>query len=338
VVAVADPWAAPIEGAPHLPPSVEACKRSRSTDGQEGWSFAYVNRTTGEAGVGLYGCSSWRCPYCAPRVFARDRDRIEAGLAAGGREWLAVTLTFDPRRWRGTWAAFRGAYPAWSRLAKRLRRAYGDVRYIAVAERHRSGWPHLHVLLRGARLLDAWREGSRQLGPFRRGGKVIYPTEPAWVRYVLRPLASECGFGTVVDGQQLDGHEACAAYLTSTQDGTLERASSSMGRRAAELVTSPGEGGKAYQLPLNAPAHFRRIRASRDLLEPHRRPGNPAVLLAIVKRPERSIAELDSYGVLCVVTGAIAARQLSIDDARRRKNRDERRVAMSTTTYPEYDP
>jgi hypothetical protein len=247
-------------------PSVEACQRKRWS--LLLWKRGAVDRATGEISSDQspvripFLCGSWRCQRCRLWRGALDWSRVRDGLAS--RDWwLYVVLTFDPSRFggledaAGAWRAYKAGYQLWSEGLKRaLERAVGRIEYVQTWERHRSGWPHVNVLLTGAGLRElVAREGlvEREIsGP---SGRVRRAAFPRRFRRKLLDLAAHHGFGRMGWVELVDRGrpDAMAGYLV---------------KLARELTGSSNEATKGYQSPLNAPRHFRRIRASRGVLPP----------------------------------------------------------------------
>lgn len=105
-------------------------------------------------------CRSWSCQECAPLRRMLCEIELRSGKPDAG---LTLTLQREPgvspERARGRMAE---AFP---RLMRWLRKqGMPDLAYYAVCERHKSGWPHLHVALRGwvfvpqKRISAKWRE------------------------------------------------------------------------------------------------------------------------------------------------------------------------------------
>lgn len=142
-----------------------------------------------------------------------------------------MVLGWSPRVYGGDFAAgYRGIKRCWDRLRKRLIREWGPIRYVIVAEQHASGFPHVNVLLVNSDLAAACRgDGWRRV----RAG---------WLRRAVRA----CGFGFRTWIEPVRSPEAISVYLSKLA----------------------GEIGKKSQVPLAAPPHFRRIRASRGMLPP----------------------------------------------------------------------
>lgn len=61
---------------------------------------------------------------------------------------LYLTLTYNPKRYRGSLEeAWHSLSPDWNRFLSALRKRYGGVRQLRSYECHKSGWPHIHVLI-----------------------------------------------------------------------------------------------------------------------------------------------------------------------------------------------
>ena len=136
----------------------------------------------------VYGhlrCKSYFCRKCAPKNAKKLKARI---LALGiGPGWTHCVLTWDPNK--GNIAeAVRGAPACWSRLRKRLKRRYPQLKYVWVLELTKKGYPHYHILF-----------------------------NTSLPKFWLSAVADECGLGriTYVTGVQGEGaaHYICK-YIT----------------------------------------------------------------------------------------------------------------------------
>lgn len=193
------------------------------------WTLEFLNRKTLRRWCVGFKCHSWRHDgECRRWKNAQDFVRIKGAIEKIGEEWVYVVLTFDRKSWDSIWKAYRGLLLCWARLRKRFVYSWGEVKYIALVEQHRDGWPHLNLLLYNRKLYEACQDdGWKQV---RQG----------W----LEPNAVECGFGFRTWIEPVRSEEAIAGYF----------------------VKLCGEIAKVDQVPVEAPAHFRRIRASKGLL------------------------------------------------------------------------
>lgn len=199
----------------------------------------------------VYRCRSWRCEgECRLWKGAQDFCRIRDGILKY-THWYHVGLTYDPKRHPQHWKLFRDALHHWAKLRKRITREFGSFRYVQTWEVHRSGVPHVHILLNN----DEWHARCRIARDIVR-------------REWLEPHAVECGFGERTWVEGLYSKEGMAGYLV---------------KLARELTGS----GKAYQIPVDAPPHFRRLRASQGLLPPPYK--NPDISGALFQCPIESM-------------------------------------------------
>jgi hypothetical protein len=115
-------------------------------------------------------------------------------------------------------------------------RAFGRFRYVQTWERFQAGGCHVNLITANRAILKML-------------GDLATPDKPPW--FVLN--GQDCGFGYKCWGEPLTGRPGdIAGYLT---------------KLARELT---GAGIK-NQIPLDAPRHFRRLRASRKTLPPRRK-------------------------------------------------------------------
>lgn len=180
-----------------------------------------------------FRCRSWRhkgkCSWWkGSQDFARSRELIEAES-----QWTYIVLTLDPKEFVSQWQAYRKIVFLWSKLRKRMVRQFGRMKYLQTLEAHRSGWPHLNVIIYNSRLFALAKTSWRV---FRRG----------W----LEKHAVDCGFGCRTWIEPVWGKSGeIAGYLT---------------KLSRELT---GTNVKD-QTPYNAPRNFRRLRASAHCLPP----------------------------------------------------------------------
>jgi hypothetical protein len=180
-----------------------------------------------------FTCRSWRHEgECRKWRGALDFWRIKEAIKKR-KDWVYIVLTFHQGNDYQRWQTYFKAGKAWDILRKRITRKYGKLAYVQTWERHVRGGCHVNLLLGNALIaqdveLD-WK---------------------TWRACFLRPNAVGSGFGYICWVERLDeNYNAMAGYLT---------------KLANELT---GAGIK-NQVPVDAPPHFRRIRASRGLLPP----------------------------------------------------------------------
>ena len=92
-------------------------------------------------------CLSWQCSHCA--------DTRKAGLIAeaiGGQPNIFLTLTLRRSQAQTAELGAKLLVHSWRLVRLRIMRKYGwkKLPFIAVFEPHKSGWPHLHIMLRSA--------------------------------------------------------------------------------------------------------------------------------------------------------------------------------------------
>lgn len=98
-------------------------------------------------------CHTWTCPRCAPR---RKKRLFKEAIT--GRPNRLITLTVRPDQFRTPHEAARALSLAWRRCRDTLKRYHGhsEIESLAVFERHKSGWPHLHILVRSRFISQRW--------------------------------------------------------------------------------------------------------------------------------------------------------------------------------------
>lgn len=180
-----------------------------------------------------FRCRSWR--HEGPcRQWKGAQDFVRVAQAVSSHNWWSyIVLTFAQRDWPSEWHQAKEGVKCWSRLRKRFTRAFGSVLYIQTWERHQKRGFHVNLALSSSAVARAV-------------GRLSSPTSWEW----LRRHAEESGFGYICWAERLRRDStALAGYLT---------------KLSRELT---GAGVK-NQVPVQAPPHFRRLRASRGLLPP----------------------------------------------------------------------
>lgn len=198
-----------------------------------------------------FRCNSWRHDgQCCLFKGWQDFTRVKAALESRWY-WTYMVLTFDQKDFLTKGEQWIKAKDMWAKLRKRIERHFGRTDYIQTWERFLKGGAHCNIALANFHLwkqVDKHdREAERSaIATFGQGVKKEFRTQ--FERNWLEWHAVECGFGKVVWADRIDNNaKGMAGYLCS---------------KAAELT---GAGIKD-QRPLDAPPHFRRLRASRGLL------------------------------------------------------------------------
>ncbi len=108
-------------------------------------SILYLDESTNKLVVVPTLCHRWDCPQCS-----RYKLRHARAIALAGRPERLVTLTTRPRQGYTIEQAIRWIRLRFRKLLADLRTDHPGLEYMAFVELHKSGWPHLHVLTRGA--------------------------------------------------------------------------------------------------------------------------------------------------------------------------------------------
>ena len=114
-------------------------------------------------------CKGWSCSYCGPRK-AKEMARLIGERAKEHGLSRFVTLTLDPKITPEN-QHIKYIREVWRKFRVYLKRKFGStVSFIAVMELHKSGYPHLHVLvdryIRQEWISHTWN----RLG----GGKIVF--------------------------------------------------------------------------------------------------------------------------------------------------------------------
>jgi hypothetical protein len=92
-------------------------------------------------------CKRWNCQYCGPKRAKRTKAAIRAMAEAHGLSRF-LTLTLDPKKLEAVGDPVAYIRSTFNKFRVYLQRRYGKgVKYICVLEFHKSGLPHLHILL-----------------------------------------------------------------------------------------------------------------------------------------------------------------------------------------------
>jgi hypothetical protein len=297
-----------------VPRHVSACQHS--PEQRERWFVWTWARSAPQTQTRVpYSCNSWRCDVCrrfeAAVTFARIKEAT-APLPADG--WCFLVLTLDREGyysgtpWGDVNEAYRSLGKMTAALLKRIGATWGPDtrlegkkrirsvrklgnRWVAVVEAHRSGWPHVNLLVwcpalaaelrddRDARLEDVElanavadaRDAWKNREPIPRATREL-ARKATTVGGHLAELVTECGWGLQSTAEAARDADAIAGYVV---------------KLAGQHDASVGELAKITQAPLNAPERFRRLRSGKGFLPPRR--CDPNVTGCLVRR-RRAVA------------------------------------------------
>lgn len=192
--------------------------------------------------------------------------------------WVFFVLTLDRegtfsgrKRWRDADEAFADLSRMSRKFLERLRHWASSARvakregrqvmrapgreWVAVVEAHRSGWPHVNLMLWSPELAEyVERENERLSEEWARLGFHKGTLPPQLMR-----LARSAHWGTLSTAERVRSQDSVLNYMA--------KLSGEAGRAVSELA-------KMTQLPRNAPKKFRRLRAGKGWLPPRRKDGN----------------------------------------------------------------
>jgi len=183
---------------------------------------------------------------------------------------------FSGEPWPNVTAAYRELSRMSRALLKRLNRfcttrgweAIGS-RWAGVVEAHRSGWPHVNLMLYSPELaaaLESARIAQLECGATARESVLLCDE--------LLRHAKETGWGPQSTAERARSRDAVTGYIT---------------KLSGEAAQTAGELSKITQTPLSAPQGFRRLRAGKGFLPPrHKNPEWTGTVVRRVSDPQRS--------------------------------------------------
>lgn len=212
-----------------------------------------------------YSCNSWRCAACAPHEAAVLFRRLtDACKPLDPKGFVFLVLTLDQRGYydkdTSGWRKFRDVKEAYRELGKQSQSFLYRVRrwmkrngmrvltneWFAVVEAHRSGWPHMNLVIYSPELAEYLeRQQKEQLG------KGATEREAILLRGELRDAAVGAGWGRQSTAERARSREALAGYVT---------------KLAGFSDATAGEVAKITQAPTAAPPKFRRLRSGKGFL------------------------------------------------------------------------
>lgn len=299
-----------------FPRHVRACQHSK--DCRERWFVWTWNRTSREKQTRIpYSCNSWRCDVCrrheAAVTFARLKQ-AQQGLDPRG--WCMLVLTIDRegyfsgKPWTDVNHAYRSLGKMNRALIERIGREWGPdtktitttnkktgktrVRYeqtvgnrwVAVVEAHRSGWPHVNLMVWCPELAgELQREHDERLEDPELADAVALARD-AWANKEPIPASvrERARRATLIGGRLAELVDACGWGVQSTAERARDiEAVLAYGVKLCGLHdASVGELAKVTQCPMNAPERFRRLRTGKGFLPPRQK--NADVTGCLVRR------------------------------------------------------
>ncbi len=221
---------------PKIPKWMKACE-------DKSYHLKLLHKLTGQQKLVCWKCRSWRHQGdCARQVARKDFARIAEAFGRETPESLVyLVLTFDRTKDEGRGltpiTAYRTLVRRWQSLRQWLQRNFGKVGYVATVEQHRTGWPHLNVVVSCGELAKAIRDEDRKNG-----------IAPGW----LKGAAVRAGFGYRAWAEAPRDQRELAGYLV----------------KLAHKESLTGEVAKLSQLPIHSPPGTRRLRSSKGFLPP----------------------------------------------------------------------
>lgn len=227
----------------------------------------------------LYSCRSWRCAHCARGtaavMFARLRQAFEP-LGKRGVSFWVLTLHPDFHRRGAKFESLRDVYRTLGKKVELLRRRISyelerrgmaplGSEWASTVEAHRSGVPHVNLVIHHAGLAELLRADHATRTERTAVARTL-------LRGEFRRHALACGFGVRCSAEAArDGSDALEGYLTKTAGNDDE---------------THGEVAKLCQVPRLAPRGFRRLRSGKGFLPKRKRSGNTGCILRRVRTNE----------------------------------------------------
>ena len=224
-----------------------------------------------------YKCGSWRCPVCCQHeahiCWTRMTEAF-APLDKAGMVFMVLTLDREgtysgEKRWRNAQAAYRDLGKLSTKFLWRLRRwqkANGWTvlrnQWVATVEMHKSGWPHVNLVIWAPELAEWLREERKAKIDDR-----MTEREASLVSGKLADIVTDAGWGLRSTAEGARNPDAALGYICKVSG------------KADETI---GELSKLTQLPNAAPFRFRRLRSGRGFLAP--RHANPELTGTLVRR------------------------------------------------------
>lgn len=223
-------------------------------------------------------CRSWRCKGECRRhngkvTWARVVEALERH---DEQDVLFAVLTIDRngyysgRSWPDSTTAYRELSSMGNKWMKRINRMCERLgveaiqsRWVGVVEQHRSGWPHINLIIVCPGLAALVRKQQAELDSH--SGEYT-PLERALVRGEVMRHAEAAGWGRRSTLEVARSRGAVAGYMVK-----LCGLHDEPGTEATRSAAVTGEVVKLSQIPMAAPKGFRRLRSGVRFLPTRRR-------------------------------------------------------------------
>jgi hypothetical protein len=254
------------------------CHHCHSLGARDWWIWVWPENSACQTKMRVpYKCASWRCPDCAVHeahvCWTRMRDAFQP-LDPSGMVFMVLTLdrcgTYSgEKRWKNAQAAYRELGKLQTELMWRLRRWQKrngwDVlqnQWVSTVEMHKSGWPHMNLVLWSPQLAD-WLRTERAA----KLDDGLTEIEANLVSRELADIVTDAGWGLRSTAECARTPDAALGYICKV---------------SGKVDETIGELAKLTQLPNAAPFRFRRLRSGRGFLPP--RNSNPQLTGTLVRR------------------------------------------------------
>lgn len=199
----------------------------------DAWTIeTWLKADTSKHNFRIFRCHSWRHEgECRCWKGQQDYQRIKHALDSRDH-WCHVVLTYPLSQYDDIKKLYSWGVKHWSKLRKRLVFRYKELKYIQIWEVTRKGVPHCHMAVSCQLLHEAC--GRDPINNFHR---------------LMQTAAVECGFGEIGWCEKIKSRVGMSQYLLKLEKELTGKA-------------------KGTQIPIDAPPHFRRLRASVRLLPP----------------------------------------------------------------------
>lgn len=282
-----------------IPSHVKHC---HATGSKDWWIYTWKKDNPALKTRVPYNCNSWRCPVCrkheAHVTYARIMQASE-GLDSQGFVFFVLTLDRDGYYSKRPWRDSREAFGALSRQSRRfqdclrkwmLRQGMTPFsnEWVATVEAHRSGWPHMNMIIYAPELAEFLREHQR--GCIDAG---LSERDAALLSGELSRIATRTGWGVQSTGEGARNLEAAAGYIVKI---------------AGLADKTAGEVAKLTQLPMTAPERFRRLRSGKGFLPPREKSeGVTGTLVRRERQPDGTYLVLPLHNVSAAMVDDVAS-------------------------------